>query len=925
MMWYRVEKTMKKPTINAYLQVVFIPINAPKLLVSGTTVGGCPMSQVKKTKGATSSLGFTRVRFRDAASFIFCLFFLVCNIYALDIDQAWLDQNGPAPYFLTIPGETYVLQENVTVEGTAFIVGAANITLDLNGHEVIYDNSAPTSVPNGGFESGSGSNIPNWEIDYAAAEIVPNTSYLYGNQVLRLPNISGKVTLISDRITIPKANHTYVASITPGNTPDWRTDITLSVIDADSRNVLQTFDYEHQTLVPATGKSDNVERGFSAVAEFTPTTTNDVRLKVEVTPFAGVTTTVDLDYAAVMASFDYGVMASQEWDRQIGGFENFPPRALQVYQSARGFKLTSSAATKGKITQGTGRGFGSAAVQGACNWGGLTIENVETFVWGMNTGSIVSYRAGGVTIRNCIFNQNVDNVANRMSGIAVAGCAAITGNCLIENNKIFGSGQSGFGAGDMEPQYSAVIRNNEIRHESVVTNGYAIAATALSHLKIENNTIISTNGRGILIDGYRSTPTEDIEIAGNYVEVEEKGNREYLGRVSARALRVRNNVDSMGPHRNIHVHDNTFIARTRPGQDEAYGARFSYTNRNGQMDNAGILIENNTFRAITYDPSLNDWNGMPADPAKAFVWDGMQANINPIVRNNVFESNCISLQMPDGDGGGMGDYDTLFISNTMKKVSEGAQVPYRSIVAGWWYFEIHNTKLIDSRFENGATPVISWEGSGYEETKLPADHLYKDLSTGWLLGVSVKAGVTPLPNALVQVSDKYGNTVFSGQTNAQGQIIDIPVSTIFYEQRGNNSKNVSVDDRNPFTIVVIHNVSQLSREITFIGNRTEEFDFGPGHSTDLGGVQLSRNVIHPDIGAQIDVIFGLQTPASVTLKIHGRDGCVKRLADGDYPVGTHILTWDGRNDGGDAVASGIYFLIGTIGDTKIKEKLAVVR
>ena len=77
------------------------------------------------------------------------------NGSTIDITSSWLQQNGPAPYLLTQAGATYELQTNVTTTGTAFVVLAPNVTLNLNGYTVTYGNSTPVTVTNGGFETGN--------------------------------------------------------------------------------------------------------------------------------------------------------------------------------------------------------------------------------------------------------------------------------------------------------------------------------------------------------------------------------------------------------------------------------------------------------------------------------------------------------------------------------------------------------------------------------------------------------------------------------------------------------------------------------------------------------------------------------------------------------------------------------------------------
>src|SRR5262249_20842958 len=144
--------------------------------------------------------------------------------------------------------------------------------------------------------------------------------------------------IVSDPISIPVAKHTYVATITPAH-GNWQTKVTLSVIDVVTAKVLAAKD------------ADSVERGFSAVARFVPLTAHSVRLQVDVTPPPGKPDTIDLDYAALMASDDYGVLASCVWEGEMPGYVNLTPQAQAAYRNAAHFTLRN-----GQIRQGRGRG-----------------------------------------------------------------------------------------------------------------------------------------------------------------------------------------------------------------------------------------------------------------------------------------------------------------------------------------------------------------------------------------------------------------------------------------------------------------------------------------------------------------------------------------------------------------------------------------
>jgi hypothetical protein len=70
---------------------------------------------------------------------------------------------------------------------------------------------------------------------------------------------------------------------------------------------------------------------------------------------------------------------------------------------------------------------------------------------------------------------------------------------------------------------------------------------------------------------------------------------------------------------------------------------------------------------------------------------------------------------------------------------------------------------------------------------------------------------------------------------------------------------------------------------------------------------LAQNFPNP-FNPATRIEFGLKAPANVSLRIYDAAGRVVRvLAEGGRPAGTYAELWDGRDNGGRAVASGIYF------------------
>lgn len=75
--------------------------------------------------------------------------------------------------------------------------------------------------------------------------------------------------------------------------------------------------------------------------------------------------------------------------------------------------------------------------------------------------------------------------------------------------------------------------------------------------------------------------------------------------------------------------------------------------------------------------------------------------------------------------------------------------------------------------------------------------------------------------------------------------------------------------------------------------------------------------------------YRLAEPAEVSILIHSANGkLVRTLALGQLPVGvyynkSHAAHWDGKNELGETVASGVYFYTFTAGDFTATRKMLI--
>ena len=112
-------------------------------------------------------------------------------------------------------------------------------------------------------------------------------------------------------------------------------------------------------------------------------------------------------------------------------------------------------------------------------------------------------------------------------------------------------------------------------------------------------------------------------------------------------------------------------------------------------------------------------------------------------------------------------------------------------------------------------------------------------------------------------------------------------------------------------------------------------DFGVGAATSIEVPEhsdqvvqtlwLSQNQPNPfSVGTRVD--FELPRSGQVKLMIYSADGrIVRRLVDEQRPSGRYVVDWDGRDENGQPVSSGVYFCRLSAPDVDEGRKMLVLR
>ena len=632
-------------------------------------------------------------------------------------------------------GKTYILQTDVTTDGTAFAIIASDVTFDLNGHTITYDNAAPIVVPNGSFETGIGAAAAGWNFSNA-----PNATRHQGDW-LRNEIYDGEHSL---KFSLPAGDQYVVSTST----------ITLEANTTYSLSAMFEYGGEGSTANPgAKGYVRLVGSGLpTREVNWNSSNWRGIQLQEGTFTTGNNAETYYVQVGVASAGSPSPTAANAFY------IDDIKIQRTKVYGVTAAAKNWSASDYPGLSQWGTGTNAtikNGTIVQGAdgATWahgvfihtvGGVTVQDLNITVHGANS-STIDGKDQGILVSQIVGNtltSNVKTISSRdnFDGAVVRGLQG-----QIFNNTITNGVHAGIVAanGTTQNRVASNIYSNTIQLSARYTNGFAIIASWGS--QIHDNTInCGTNqlsARGILVS-YGDINGNTTGVYNNTIHVQQlANNQEYEGEQLGGAYGIQ--IENA---QNVEVYNNNVFAYG----NEVPASAFRMNSDGGTS--AAVYVHNNKFQAIASgshaavlkftrveegtlvfeDNELITNDGFVAGTKSSFV---------KLIRSRIIVNAPINDPYPISsdyvDGQGLHTRVT-FLDTTF------ADTPSRT------YLESATTRQ-DSRFGGGLNNEIAF-----------------DLS--WTTTIQVgTSGGQAVSNVGVTIKDKTGAVVSSGMTDGNGR------------------------------------------------------------------------------------------------------------------------------------------------------------
>ncbi|MGB9597525.1 MAG: FlgD immunoglobulin-like domain containing protein, partial [Candidatus Poribacteria bacterium] len=267
-------------------------------------------------------------------------------------------------------------------------------------------------------------------------------------------------------------------------------------------------------------------------------------------------------------------------------------------------------------------------------------------------------------------------------------------------------------------------------------------------------------------------------------------------------------------------------------------------------------------------------------------------------------------------------------------------------VGFWLYSLVNNAKLIiypiESIFASPPSPFVHneeksiWKVSLSLNTDEGSDNVEAIVSDKNCTGINyIKPPSMPFVSTRISIIDPNDNIEHSkGISQAKEQILwHIKVNTSSSGRLIWKMENVPLN----YNLILedsltskVYDLKQIN-SIDIIGENYTHYFILKAFKQDIPSkTRVLPNYPNP-FNPETWIPFELSKPANVIIKIFSSDGRLIRTLDlGNKPAGSYITKdrsayWDGKDEFGEYVSSGIYFYITKIGNVESVRKMAVIK
>lgn len=173
-------------------------------------------------------------------------------------------------------------------------------------------------------------------------------------------------------------------------------------------------------------------------------------------------------------------------------------------------------------------------------------------------------------------------------------------------------------------------------------------------------------------------------------------------------------------------------------------------------------------------------------------------------------------------------------------------------------------------------------------------------------------------------ADDNREAIFTDLIGSDVHFVDTQTNQIEYSLANVQLKAILDYDNDGYPEILVVTTSDGTIQLWGGGSAA-----GIGSDPDPGTVPrsygLSQNYPNP-FNPETTISYSVKEAGKVKIKIYNMHGQrVRTLVNGERPIGEYTITWDGKNERGDRVASGTYLYQLEIGDFHSTRKMVILK